>query len=136
VRAAPVRRRYRAARAHRAIQPGRKDPVLGAGSENWIDRRIDPRDRGVPNVVDLTLVSNARRILRTVLDERGLGFFLLASSRAPKLDPRRIAWVVSAARRQASRRGRKDPDALSRTRRVIRKELIRRLSEAMLQAGL
>ncbi len=90
----------------------------------------------MPNVVDLTLVSNARRILRTVLDERGLGFFLLASSRAPKLDPRRIAWVVSAARRQASRRGRKDPDALSRTRRVIRKELIRRLSEAMLQAGL
>jgi hypothetical protein len=90
----------------------------------------------VPNVVDLTLVSRARGILCTVLDERGLGFFLLASSRVPKLDPRRIAWVVSAARRQASARGRRDPDALSRTRRVIRKELVRRLSEAMLQAGL
>ncbi len=90
----------------------------------------------VPNVVDLTLVSRARRILRTVLEERGLGFFLLASSRAPRLDPRKIGWVVAAARRQASARGRRDPDALSRTRRVIRKELIRRLSEAMLQAGL
>jgi hypothetical protein len=90
----------------------------------------------VPNVVDLTLVSCARRILRTVLEERGLGFFLLSSSRTPKLDPRRIAWVVSAARRQASARGRRDPDALSRTRRVIRRELVRRLADAMLQAGL
>jgi hypothetical protein len=91
----------------------------------------------VPNVVvDLTLVSRARRILRTVLEERGLGFFLLSASRTPKLDPRRISWVVSAARRKAAPRARRDPDALSRTRRVIRKELVRRLSEAMLQAGL
>ncbi|HEX9400622.1 MAG TPA: hypothetical protein VF912_10980 [Anaeromyxobacter sp.] len=90
----------------------------------------------MPNVVDLTLVSHARRILRTVLDERGLGFFLLSSSRSPKIDAHRIAWIVSAARRHAAERARRDPDALSRTRRVVRKELIRRLSEAMLQAGL
>jgi hypothetical protein len=90
----------------------------------------------VPNVVDLTLVSRARRILRAVLEERGLGFFLVSSSRTPKLDPRRIAWVVSAARRQVTARARNDPNALSRTRRVVRKELIRLLSEAMLQAGL
>jgi hypothetical protein len=90
----------------------------------------------VPNVVDLTLVSRARKVLRTVLEERGLGFFLVSSSRTPKLDPRRIAWVVAAARRQAAPRARRDPDALSRTRRVLRKELIRLLSEAMVQAGL
>jgi hypothetical protein len=90
----------------------------------------------VPNVVDLTLVSRARRILRGVLEERGLGFFLVSSSRTPRLDPRRIAWVVSAARRKVGPRARKDPDALSRTRRVVRKELIRLLSEAMLRAGL
>jgi hypothetical protein len=90
----------------------------------------------VPNVVDLTLVSRARRVLRTVLEERGLGFFLLSASRTPKLDPRRIGWVVSAARRQASPRARKDPDALSRTRRVLRRELVRRLADAMVQAGL
>ena len=88
------------------------------------------------NVVDLTLVSRARRVLRTVLEERGLGFFLLSSSRTPKLDPRRISWVVSAARRQVTPRARKDPDALSRTRRVIRRELVRRLADAMVQAGL
>jgi hypothetical protein len=90
----------------------------------------------VPNVVDLTLVSRARRILRAVLEERGLGFFLVSSSRTPRLDPRRIGWVVGAARRQVCPRARNDPNAISRTRRVVRKELIRLLSEAMLQAGL
>jgi hypothetical protein len=90
----------------------------------------------VSNVVDLTLVSRARKTMRALLEERGLGFFLVSSSRTPKLDPRRIAWVVSAARRKVGPRARKDPNALSRTRRVVRKELIRLLSEAMLQAGL
>ena len=90
----------------------------------------------MPNVVDLTLVSKARRILKALLEERGLGFFLDASTRAPKLDPRRIAWVVAAARRQVGPRARNDPNALSRTRRVVRRELIRLLSEAMVQAGL
>jgi hypothetical protein len=90
----------------------------------------------VPTVVDLTLVSRARGVLFRLLDERGLGFFLLPTSRIPKLDPRRIAWVVEAARRGASIHAQRDPNALSRTRRVIRRELIRRLSDALLQAGL
>ncbi len=90
----------------------------------------------MPNVVDLTLVSRARRILGALLEDRGLGFFLVSSSRQPKLDPRRIAWVVEAARRQVGPRARNDPNALSRTRRVVRRELIRLVSEAMLQAGL
>lgn len=88
------------------------------------------------NVVDLTLVSRARRALHAVLEERGLGFFLLASSRAPRLDPRRIAWVVESARRKVGPRARRDPDALARTRRVVRRELIRLLAEAMVQHGL
>jgi hypothetical protein len=90
----------------------------------------------VPNLVDLTLVSRARRVLYSLLEERGLGFFLLPTSRVPRLDPRRIAWVVEAARRNASVHARRDPNALSRTRRVVRRELIRRLSEALMQAGL
>ncbi len=90
----------------------------------------------MPNVVDLTLVSRARRILHLLLEERGLGFFLLGASRTPKLDAQRIAWVVEAARRRVGPRARNDPNALSRTRRVVRRELIRLLAEAMLQAGL
>lgn len=90
----------------------------------------------MPNVVDLTLVSRARRVLHSTLEERGLGFFLNPRSRSPRLEPRRIAWVVEAARRNVSLRARNDPNALTRTRRVLRRELIRRLTEAMLQAGL
>ena len=91
----------------------------------------------MPLVVDLTLVSRARRVLHKVLEERGLGFFLKPDSlRTPRLDPRRIGWVVELARRQVGPRARRDPDALARTRRVVRRELIRRLADAMLQAGL
>ena len=75
-------------------------------------------------------------VLPALLGGRGLGFFLLSTSRVPRLDPRRIAWVVEAGRRGASIHARRDPNALSRTRRVVRRELIRRLAEAMLQAGL
>jgi hypothetical protein len=90
----------------------------------------------VPNVVDLSLCAEARRALHRVLAHRGLGFFVTSGAgRAPRLDSRRIAWVVEAARR-SDRGGRRDPNALSRTRRVLRRELIRRLAEQMVQAGL
>ncbi len=90
----------------------------------------------MPNVVDLSLCAEARRALHCVLSERGLGFFVKTGrGRAPHLDSRRIAWVVEAARRQSRGRHR-DPDALSRTRRIVRRELIRRLAETMVQAGL
>lgn len=103
----------------------------------------------MPNVVDLALCSEARRTLHRVLSERGLGFFVKSNpGRPPHLDSRRIAWVVEAARRHTrgvvdsgraspAPGGRhRDPDALARTRRVIRRELIRRLAETMVRAGL
>lgn len=90
----------------------------------------------MPNVVDLSLCAEARRALRRVISERGLGFFVKPGpGRAPHLDSRRIAWIVELARR-ACRPGPHDPNALSRTRRVIRRELIRRLAEHMVEAGL
>ncbi len=105
----------------------------------------------MPNVVDLSLCAEARRALHRVLSERGLGFFVKSHpGRAPHLDSRRIAWVVEAARRRQThgatpdgrgaphRRdgGQRDPNALARTRRVLRRELIRRLAETMVEAGL
>jgi hypothetical protein len=42
--------------------------------------------------------------------------------------------VEAAARR--TRRAAADPDALARTRRVLRRELIRRLAESLVEAGL
>ena len=89
----------------------------------------------MPNIVDLTLCAEARRSLHRILSQRGLGFFLEAGRRGRmRLDRRRIAWVVQAAARRA--RGRPDPDALSRTRRVLRRELIRRLAQSLVEAGL
>jgi hypothetical protein len=91
----------------------------------------------VPNIVDLTLCAEARRALRRVLEQRGLGFFLRKGRRGPaRLDPRRIAWVVNAAARKTAGADRRDPNALTRTRRVVRRELIRRLAETMVAAGI
>jgi hypothetical protein len=119
-----------------AIRARAPCPVSRRSGEKWIASEIDPRSRVVQNVVDLALVSQARRALQKTLDSRGLGFFLRADSRVPRLDSRRIAWVVESARRTAREHPRRDPDAFARTRRVVRRELIRRLSEAMVRAGL
>ncbi len=94
----------------------------------------------MPNVVDLELAAEARRTLRQVLSERGLHFFVKhARGRAPYIDARRIAWVVEAARRSSSADGRRrvpDPDAVPRARRLLRRELIRRMAERLVMAGL
>jgi hypothetical protein len=108
---------------------------LNEVGQNWIGPAIDPRHDDVPNVVDLSLCVAARSTLRAVLADRGLGFFLVRRGRGPgRLDNRRIAWVVEAARRRA--RPGCDGDDLARTRRVVRRELIRRLADAMVATGL
>jgi len=91
----------------------------------------------VPNVVDLSLTAEARRALRRVLEDRGLAFFLKGGRGGPtaRIDNRKLAWVVEAASRRA-RRHPKDPNAVSRTRRLLRREIIRQLAEAMVSAGL
>lgn len=91
----------------------------------------------MPNIVDLTLCAEARRALRRILEQRGLGFFLKKGHRgSARLDPRRIAWVVNAAVRRSGARARRDQNALTRTRRLVRRELIRRLAETMVEAGI
>ncbi len=91
----------------------------------------------MPNVVDLSLTAEARRALRLVLEERGLSFFLKGGRGGPaaRIDNRRLAWVVEAASRR-TRRGIRDANAISRTRRILRREIIRQLAEAMVSAGL
>jgi hypothetical protein len=91
----------------------------------------------VPNVVDLSLTAEARRALSKVLAVRGLSFFLKGGRgrAAARIDNRRLAWVVEAASRR-TRRGVKDLDAISRTRRILRREILRQLAEALVSAGL
>ena len=90
----------------------------------------------VANVVDLTLSAEARRSLQRVLHQRGIGFFLKRTRRGPaRLDPKKIAWVVTAAARRSDGAP-PDTDELARTRRVVRRELIRRLAESLVDAGI
>ena len=91
----------------------------------------------MPNVVDLSLTAEARRALRKVLEDRGLSFFLTGGGgqAAARIDNRRLAWVVEAASRR-TRRGVKDLNAISRTRRILRREILRQLAEALVSAGL
>ncbi len=90
----------------------------------------------MPIVVDLALYAASRNALQRTLAERGLGFFVKpCRGHAPHLDARRIAWVVEAARR-AQPAHPADPDALGRARRVVRRELVRRLAAGMVSAGL
>jgi hypothetical protein len=91
----------------------------------------------VPNIVDLSLTAEARRTLDQLLEERGLSFFLKGGRGGPtaRIDNRRLAWVVEAASRR-TRRGFRDLDAVSRTRRILRREIIRQLAQAMVSAGL
>jgi hypothetical protein len=90
----------------------------------------------VPNIVDLSLTAEARRTLRQILEERGLSFFLRGGRGGPaaRIDNRRLAWVVEAATRR-TRRGVRDANAVSRTRRILRREIIRQLAVAMVSAG-
>jgi hypothetical protein len=88
----------------------------------------------VLDVIDLSLCANARGTLHRVLDDRGLSFFLARGQRGVgRLDNRRIAWVVEAARRKA--RPNAGADDIARTRRVLRRELLRRLTDHMLRCG-
>ncbi len=91
----------------------------------------------MPNVVDLSLTAEARRTLRRILQDRGLSFFLKGGRGGPaaRIDNRRLAWVVEAASRR-TRRGVRDANAVSRTRRILRREIIRQLAVAMVRAGL
>jgi len=91
----------------------------------------------VPNVVDLSLTAEARRTLQQLLEERGLSFFLKGGRGGPaaRIDNRRLAWVVEAATRR-TRRGVRDANAISRTRRILRREIIRQLATALVRAGL
>ena len=90
------------------------------------------------DIIDLQLLAAARRILRKLLTERGIAYFLLREGkRLMQLDPAKVNIVVRSAARSRMRQGATiDEDALDHCRRRIRRELIRHVAKAMLEAGL
>ena len=86
------------------------------------------------DIIDLSLVAEARKSLNHLLDTRGIAYFLREDRKKPfQLEPSRVEMVVRTAAR-----GRRKPHlrAVEHARREIRRELIRRVVGEMLQTGL
>lgn len=90
------------------------------------------------DIIDLTLVADARRTFRELLEDKGLTWFLRKEGhRLFEIEPRRVDAVVRrAARARPKHLPKAPPAAVEHCRKEIRRELIRRVVESMLQTGL
>lgn len=89
-------------------------------------------------IIDLNLISDARHQFRKLLDTRGLSYFLKKDGhRLFQIEQSKVDMVVrNAARSRPNTLPRPPRPAVEHCRREIRRELIRRVVEAMLQTGL
>ena len=89
-------------------------------------------------IIDLTLVNDARRFFHKLLDTRGLNYFLRKDGgRLFQIEQSKVEMVVrTAARSRPQHLPRPPQHAVDHCRKEIRRELIRRVVEAMLQTGL
>jgi hypothetical protein len=88
------------------------------------------------DVIDLALVADARRYLNKMLDARGLNYFLRNDARRPfQLEPSKVEMVVRTAARSREKR-RPHSRAVDHARKEVRRELIKRVVQEMLGAGL
>lgn len=89
-------------------------------------------------IIDLTLVADARRYFQKLLDARGLAYFLRRDGPRPfQIEPAKVELIVrTAARARSAHLPRPPRPAVEHCRKEIRRELIRRVVEAMLQTGL
>lgn len=89
-------------------------------------------------IIDLSLVVEARRYFQKLLETRGLSYFLRKDGhRLFHIEPSKVELVVRTAARLRPAHLPKPPrPAIEYCRKEIRRELIRRVVEAMLQTGL
>lgn len=90
------------------------------------------------DIIDLALVQDTRRLLHKLLSTRGLAYFLQREgNRLFHLEPRKVELVLRVALRSRPAGSPRPPEAaIDYCRREVRRELIRRVVEAMLQTGL
>jgi hypothetical protein len=109
------------------------------GAERELDASLDPRDEQMhmADVIDLTLVADARRFFFKLLDARGLSYFLRKDGqRLFHIEQSKVEMVVrTAARNRPSHLPKPPLPAVDYCRREIRRELIRRVVQTMLQTG-
>jgi hypothetical protein len=89
-------------------------------------------------IIDLALLVRARRCYQKLLKARGIAYFLARDARGPfRLDASRVELVVrTAVRLRPASHARPPARAVEHCRRAIRRELIQRVAELMLQVGL
>ena len=90
------------------------------------------------DIIDLSLVTEAQRYFRKLIDTRGIGYFLRKEGGRPfEIEPAKVALVVRmAARARPQHLPKPARSAVEYCRRQIRRELIRRVVEEMLMTGL
>jgi hypothetical protein len=105
-----------------------------------LDGSEDLRDNNLrmAEIIDLSLVANARRYFHKLLDARGISYFLRKDGqRLFQIEQSKVEMVVRTAARARPAHLPKPPmHAVDHCRKEIRRELIRRVVEAMLQTGL
>ncbi len=105
-----------------------------------MDAFDDPRDKSsrMADIIDLSLVADARRFFHKLLDARGIAYFLRKDGHRPfQIEQSKVELVVRTAARSRPAHLPKPPlHAVDHCRKEIRRELIRRVVEAMLQTGL
>jgi hypothetical protein len=90
------------------------------------------------DIIDFTFHADVRRFFKKLIDQRGLSYFL--QKEGPRLfhiEPSKVELVLRTALRA------RDPElpqphekAIEHCRKELRRELIRRVANAMLQTGL
>jgi hypothetical protein len=102
-----------------------------------LDEVEDPSDNSaspMAEIIDLSLVAEARNTLNHLLETRGIAWFLRDDRKKPfQLEPSRVEMVVRTAQK-----GRRRPlqRAVDHARKEVRRELIKRVVAEMLDTGL
>jgi hypothetical protein len=103
-----------------------------------MDACFDLRDKPgrMADIIDLSLLADARRYFHKLLDARGLSYFLQKEGqRLFHIEPAKVDLVVRTAVR-ARPKTQPHPQAVEHCRKEIRRELIRRVATEMLLTGL
>ncbi len=89
-------------------------------------------------IIDLSLVSDATRYFHKLLYPSGMSYFLKKDgARLFQIEQSKVEMIVrTAARARPPHMPRPTVHAVDHARKEIRRELIRRVVEAMLQTGL
>jgi hypothetical protein len=102
--------------------------------DSFARQRLAP----MAEIIDLSLVADARRFFHKLLDKRGISYFLRNDGGRPfQIEPSKVELVVRTAARSRPAHLPKPPrPAVEHCRKEIRRELIKRVVEEMLQVGL